>query len=71
MCSDYTPNRPLVDKSAALPPGGAEHKYGLLQTEFFRLVDLDDIAILDNGMDIPVADGLDHIHDLLNRDTVP
>jgi hypothetical protein len=29
---------------------------------------LDDIAILDNDVDIPVADGLDSINDLLNWD---
>ena len=52
-------------------PVGAERNNGLLQTDFFRLVDLDDIAILDNDVDIPVADGLDSINDLLNRDTAP
>jgi len=32
---------------------------------------LDDIAILNNDMDIPVADGLDSINDLLNWDIAP
>jgi len=66
MCTDYTLNRPLVDKSAAVHLMVQNAR--LLQTDFLRFVDLDDIAILDNDMDIPVADGLDRIHDLLNRD---
>ena len=52
-------------------PVGAERNNGLLQTDFLRFVDLDDSAILDDDMDITVADGLDSINDLLNRDTAP
>ena len=50
-------------------PVGAERNNGLLQTDFLRFVDLDDSAILDNDMDITVADGLDCINDLLGWNT--